>query len=235
MARKRMFDVEIIDTDLFLEMPTSTRLFYYDLGMRADDDGFINNYKKIMKMTGATEDDLKILLTKQYLIPFDTGVIVIRHWKINNYLRKDRYTETMYKEEKRMLKEDENGAYLIPNNNLGIPMVYTEKKRIEENSIEEKETNKEKENSEEVKPVSKSNIYEERFKEFWKRYPRKEKKAKCKEWYLKNKPSEELHRDILFGITFYSSTDEWKKENGNFIPHPSTFLNQKRWEDFNNE
>jgi DnaD/phage-associated family protein len=140
MARKRMFDIEIIDTDLFLDMPTSTRLLYYDLGMRADDDGFINNYKKIMKMTGTSDDDLKILFSKQYLIPFDTGVIVVKHWKINNYLRKDRYTETLYKEEKKQLKEDENGAYLLSMPKVGIPVVDTVKKSIEENSKEENRT-----------------------------------------------------------------------------------------------
>lgn len=144
MARKRMFDIEIIDTDLFLEMPISTRLLYYDLSMRADDDGFISNYKKILRMTGTSEDDLKILLTKQYILPFDTGVIVIKHWKINNYLRKDRYTQTLYKEEKKQLEEDENGAYLLSRYTTGIPMVYTEEKRIEENSIDKKENIKRK-------------------------------------------------------------------------------------------
>jgi hypothetical protein len=144
MARKRMFDIEIIDTDLFLEMPISTRLLYYDLSMRADDDGFISNYKKILRMTGTSEDDLKILLTKQYILPFDTGVIVIKHWKINNYLRKDRYTQTLYKEEKKQLEEDENGAYLLSRYTSGIPVVYTEEKRIEEISIDKKENIKRK-------------------------------------------------------------------------------------------
>ena len=77
--------------------------------------------------------------------------------------------------------------------------------------------------------------FENMFNEFWTSYPRKRNKQKCKEWYLKNKPTEELHGKILLGITFYSSTEDWKKDNGQFIPYPSTFLNQKRWEDFNNE
>lgn len=127
MARKRMFDIEIVDTDLFLEMPQSTQNLYFHLGMRADDDGFVSNPKKIIRTIGANDDDLKVLITKKFIIPFDSGVIVIRHWKINNYLRADRYTETIYKEEKRQLTEDENGVY-----NFGIPDVnqrYTQYRR----------------------------------------------------------------------------------------------------------
>lgn len=120
MARKRMFDLEIVDTDLFLEMPQSTQNLYFHLGMRADDDGFVSNPKKIIRTIGANEDDLKILLTKQFIIPFESGIVVIRHWKLNNYLRKDRYVETIYKEEKKQLSEDENGVYNL-NATIGIP------------------------------------------------------------------------------------------------------------------
>lgn len=116
MARKRMFDMQIVDTDLFLDMPQSTQNLYFHLGMRADDDGFVSNPKKIIKIVGANIDDLNVLITKQFVIPFETGVIVIRHWKLNNYLRKDRYVETIYKNEKSLLTEDDNGVY-----SLGIP------------------------------------------------------------------------------------------------------------------
>ena len=94
MARKRMFDLEVVDTDLFLEMPQSTQNLYFHLGMRADDDGFVSNPKKIIRTIGANEDDLKILFSKQFVIPFESGIVVIRHWKLNNYLRKDRHTDT---------------------------------------------------------------------------------------------------------------------------------------------
>ena len=120
MARKRMFDLEVVDTDLFLEMPQSTQNLYFHLGMRADDDGFVSNPKKIIRTIGANEDDLKILFTKQFIIPFESGVVVIRHWKLNNYLRKDRYTKTIYKEEMKKLEEDENGVYNL-NTRVGIP------------------------------------------------------------------------------------------------------------------
>jgi uncharacterized phage protein (TIGR02220 family) len=145
MARKRMFDMEIIDTDLFLEMPIGAQNLYFHLGMRADDDGFVSNPRKIQKLIGSNEDDLKILIAKQFIIPFETGIIVIRHWKLNNYLRKDRYTPTIYTCEKALLQEDSNGVYSlgipsgIPNDNqmTTIGLHSIEKKRIEEKRIEE--------------------------------------------------------------------------------------------------
>lgn len=106
-----MFAKTIIDSDAFLDMPMSARLLYYDLAMRADDDGFINSPKKIMKFIGATNDDMNILIMRKFIIPFDNGVVVIKHWRIHNYIRKDTYNETAYKEEKSMLELDENKAY----------------------------------------------------------------------------------------------------------------------------
>lgn len=114
-----MFAKTIIDSDAFLDMPQSTQLLYFHLSMRADDDGFINNPKKIQRMIGCSEDDLKILITKKFIITFESGVIVIKHWKIHNYIRNDRYKETTYKEEKSTLILDENNAYTS-----GIPDVY---------------------------------------------------------------------------------------------------------------
>lgn len=152
MAQKRMFDKSITNSDNFLELPDSSQILYFHLSMNADDDGFIDNWKSIMRMTGTKEDDLKILITKSYVIPFDTGVIVIRHWRMNNYLRNDRYKETTHKEEKKLLSLGTNEEYIFTPNNIGIPMVDTDKNRIEENSKENnKEINKErKENIESV-------------------------------------------------------------------------------------
>lgn len=113
MAERRMFAKTIIDSDAFLDMPHTTQLLYFHLSMRADDDGFINNPKNIMRMIGCKDDDLKILLTKKFMLPFESGVVVIKHWQIHNYIQKDRYRETKYKEEKAMLQLDENKAYTI--------------------------------------------------------------------------------------------------------------------------
>ena len=142
MADKRMFAKTIVDSDNFLEMPMSARLLYYDLGMRADDDGFVNSPKKIMRIIGATTDDMNILIARKFIIPFDSGIVVIRHWRINNYLRSDRYTETTYTDEKSSLAMDDNKQYLSENEAislgipLGIPVVGTEEKRKEEKRIE---------------------------------------------------------------------------------------------------
>ena len=113
-----MFTKQIIDSDAFLDMPLSTQSLYFHLNMRADDDGFINNPKKIMRMIGASEDDLKVLISKRFIITFDNGIVVIKHWRMHNLLRKDRYTETHYQEEKKMLALKENGAYTELGNHL---------------------------------------------------------------------------------------------------------------------
>ena len=118
MAEKRMFTQKIIDSDAFLDMPLSTQALYFHLNMRADDDGFINNPKKIMRMIGASEDDLKLLITKRFIIAFDNGVVVVKHWRMHNLLRKDRYTETQYVEQKNMLYLKENGVYTEDGNQV---------------------------------------------------------------------------------------------------------------------
>lgn len=103
--------MRIVDSDAFLDMPHSAQNLYFHMNMRADDDGFVNNPKKIMRMIGATDDDLKILLAKRFILGFDSGVVVIKHWRMHNILRKDRYHETQYTDEKSQLELKENGAY----------------------------------------------------------------------------------------------------------------------------
>jgi len=106
-----MFAKSIIDTDAFLDMPASSQNLYFHLAMRADDDGFVDNPRKIQRIVGASDDDLRILIGKRYILAFDSGVIVIKHWRLHNYIRKDRYTPTLYEEEKNSLYLKENGAY----------------------------------------------------------------------------------------------------------------------------
>lgn len=149
MAEKRMFSKQIIDSDAFLEMPLSTQALYFHLSMRADDDGFLNNAKKVMKIIGANQNDYDLLVAKSFIIQFLDGICVIKHWRINNYLRKDRYTETIYQEEKAMLTMQPNGRYSLKDSiremddfPVGIPLVdrsdtqnRIEKNREEKNSI----------------------------------------------------------------------------------------------------
>lgn len=111
MAERRMFTQKIIDSDAFLDMPLSTQSLYFHLNMRADDDGFVNNPKKIQRMIGASEDDLKLLLAKRFILGFENGVVVIKHWRMHNLLRKDRYNPTQYIEEMNTLMINDNGSY----------------------------------------------------------------------------------------------------------------------------
>lgn len=137
-----MFSLNVVDTDNFLEMPISSRLLYYELGMRADDDGFVDNWKKILMFTGLKEDDMKVLISKQFIIPFESGIIVIKHWRLNNYLQKDRTKPTIHQEELRQLNLDKNNVY-----SLSETCIHSiDKNRLVENSIDKNSINNKKNN-----------------------------------------------------------------------------------------
>lgn len=214
MAQKRMFDKTITNSDDFIDMPDSSQNLYFHLSMNADDDGFVNNWKSILRMTGHKEDDLKVLIAKSFIIPFESGVIVIKHWRINNYLRKDRYTETNYKEEKQKLILDNNLVYQLDTS--GQPR--KDKIRLDNNIYAQKQTQNNTENK---------SIFEQRFDTFWEAYPRKVGKSNVKKWFLKNKPSEELLEKMLSKIKEYKTI--WKEPQ--YIPYPATWLNAGSWED----
>ena len=147
MASKRMFSMQIVDSDAFLDMPSSTQNLYFHLNMRADDEGFINNPKKIMRMIGASQDDMNVLITKRFIIVFESGVIVVKHWKMHNYIRQDRLKETAHVEEKKLLTTKENGAYSMCQSNVrqlsdncqatvSIDKIRLDKDRLEEVRLE---------------------------------------------------------------------------------------------------
>lgn len=139
MANKRMFSLDVVGTDKFLDLPISAQCLYFHLGMRADDDGFISSPKQIVKMITCTQGDMKILAENGYIIPFESGIIVIKHWRQNNYLRRDRYTETSHKEEFEVLAL-KNGVYDvgIP---YGIPLGDADKIRLDKISIDKNSIN----------------------------------------------------------------------------------------------
>lgn len=118
MAEKRMFSSNVIDSDAFLDMSPTARLLYYDMGMRADDDGFIDSPKKIMRIIGASDSDLKELIDNGFVLRFESGVIVIRHWYVNNRVRRDTYHETIYTEEKSRLFMEKNNVYQLRNDSV---------------------------------------------------------------------------------------------------------------------
>jgi hypothetical protein len=120
MAERRMFAKTIIDSDVFLDMPLSTQALYFHLSMRADDEGFINNPKKIQRMIGCSDDDMRVLISKRFIIPFESGIVVIKHWKIHNYIRSDRIKTTVYQEERALLEIKNNKAYTFKKD---IPLI----------------------------------------------------------------------------------------------------------------
>jgi len=123
MAERRMFAKCITESDAFLDMPLSTQALYFHLGMLADDDGFVGSPKKVTRSINASQDDLKLLLAKRFILGFESGIIVIKHWKMNNYIRTDRYKKTVYLEEKKTLQLKENGSY-SELSTIGIPNGY---------------------------------------------------------------------------------------------------------------
>lgn len=133
-----MFAKKITESDAFLDMPSSTQMLYFHLSMNADDDGFVNNPKKIQRMCGASDDDFKLLLAKSFVLLFESGVIVIKHWKMHNYIQADRYRPTDYVEEKSMLGLKKNKAYTLDVNKMDtkcIQDVSVGKESIDKNSI----------------------------------------------------------------------------------------------------
>lgn len=137
MAEKRMFAKSIVLTDAFLDMPMSARCLYFTLGMLADDDGFVGSPKSIMRQCGASKDDLAVLLSKRFVLGFESGVIVIKHWRINNYLQSDRYHPTTYQEELALLDIDSKNAYTERQAYTDcIQDVYADKNSIDKISID---------------------------------------------------------------------------------------------------
>ena len=184
MANRRMFSQTIIDSDAFLDMPSSTQVLYFHLSMRADDEGFVNSPKKIQRMIGCNDDDMKLLILKRFIILFESGVIVIKHWKIHNCIRKDRLVETSYQEEKATLYEKENLAYTLdkskakalsticqPSDNQvttnSQPDGCIGKDSIGEGSIVEDRIGKD--------SIVKDNAVNDFFESVWKLYPEKRK------------------------------------------------------------
>lgn len=236
MAERRMFAKTIIDSDAFLEMPMSARLLYYDLGMRADDDGFVNSPKKIMKICDASNDDMNILILRKFIIPFDKGIVVIKHWKIHNYIRNDRYKPTVYTEEKAMLDLKPNDGYVLKNNN-GIPNGYQmdTQDRIGQDSISQYSIDEVNNNEQSLLPASDNNElkkqYEEEFEKLWSHYPNKKGKDQAKNKYILARKQGTTYEEIAQGLKNYINYIKLEKVDSKFIKHGSTWFNQKCWND----
>ena len=208
MAQKRMFDRAIIDTDRFMDLPMSGKAIYFLLGMEADDEGFVS-YKKVLRIHGGNEDDVKVLTAKGFLILFPSGVVVITDWNKNNWLDTRRTRPTEYKKEKTLLQVTEDKMYVLSE---CVASATPEEYSIEEYRREEKSI---------VHTTGDFSL-------FWKEYPKKIGKGAAEKAWQKMKPPIE---DVLNAIRVQRQTDQWLKNKGQFIPNPATWLNQKRWED----
>jgi len=216
MAEKRMFSKKITDSDVFVELSSSTQALYFHLNQGADDDGFNNQVQNAMFKAHASADDLKVLLMKNFIIRFESGVIVIKHWRMHNTLRKDRYTPTSFQEELSALDIKDNGSYTLIDNGCQVVAKRLPQNSIDKNSIDKNSIN---------------NIYAQKFEKFWKEYPKKTGKDKSKKWFEKNKPDDELFELMMSQLERFKDTEDWKKQGGQYIPYPTSWLNGKRWED----
>lgn len=232
LPERRMFTKKITESDAFLDMPSSTQMLYFHLSMNADDDGFVNNPRKIQRMCGASDDDLKLLLMKAFILSFESGVIVIKHWKMHNYIQIDRYRPSDYVEEKSMLGLKSNKAYTLDESKMVtrcIQDVPVGKVRTGKNSIG-------KDNntivSAEEKPVvgkvekkrSKNTEYGVGFEEIWKQYPRKIDKGGAYKAYKARLNAGYSEEELIQAVKNYAAEC---KENGTlqkYIKHGATFF-----------
>ena len=231
MAEKRMFSLSVVDTDWFLDLPLSTQALYFHLNMRADDDGFVDAPNSIVRKIGASKNDFDLLVAKRYVLKFESGIIVIKHWRMHNTIRQDRYKPTQFQEELKTLSIKENKSYTdcqpsgnqmatkcIQNASADIDIDLDIDKELDINKLYLGQ-----------KTCEDSSKKEELFESFWKVYPRKVGKEKCRNWFKSHKPKEELVQKMIEAVEEQKKSKQWSDPQ--YIPHPYTWLNQGRWED----
>ena len=231
MAEKRMFSLSVVDTDWFLDLPLSTQALYFHLNMRADDDGFVDAPNSIVRKIGASKNDFDLLIAKRYVLKFESGIIVIKHWRMHNTIRQDRYKPTQFQEELKTLSIKENKSYTDcqPNGNqMATNCIQSASTDIDIDLDIDKELdiNKLYLGQKTCEDTSKK---EELFESFWKVYPRKVGKEKCRNWFKSHKPKEELVQKMIEAVEEQKKSKQWSDPQ--YIPHPYTWLNQGRWED----
>ena len=206
MATRRMFSLDVVNTDLFLDMPVSAQCLYFHLGMRADDDGFIASPKQIMRMATCTQDDMKILVSKGFVIPFESGIVVIRHWKQHNYIQSDRYRKTKYTEEKDRLELKEN-VYVLDTERIQSSSKADTQYRLSKDIVRDRDNN-----------------YSVHFESFWNAYPRKKEKAKAYKCYNARLNDGYSEEELLTAATEYAKECKERKTEERYIKLGSTFL-----------
>jgi len=220
MAQRRMMSDKVIKTDSFMEMPHSTKNLYFYLMIEADDDGFVSNPKTIIRMVNAVDDDYKILIAKRFVVPFESGVCVIKHWLIHNLIRADRKIDTQWSEEKKLLIVDPDTQKYSLNKGLQPNVNQMSTKcphRLGKVSIGKVRLGKQ--------PTSSN---DDGFDFFWKIYPRKVGKGAAEKAWEKQNPNLDV---VVASVEAQMTSEQWQKDNGQYIPNPATWINQKRWED----
>ena len=236
MAQRRMFSKKVTDTDTFLDMPLSTQALYFHLNMHADDDGFIDNTKTIQRMIGSSDDDRKLLVAKQFLLPFENGVVVIKDWRVHNYIRKDTYNQTMYPNELEQLNINNSGQYerqdLLP---------YTERPRDVDETLTQVRLGKDRLGKDRKDILSGSDEpdstriqkseRDQMFETIWKLYPKKSGKANAKKDFDKAIKSGVDPELIKSKLEEYLKQIKAKQTPQQFIKQGSTWFHQSGWED----
>lgn len=205
-----MFAKTIIDSDAFLDMPLSTQALYFHLSMRADDDGFVNNLKKIQRMLGCSDDDIKILLAKNFVIPFDGGVCVIKHWRVHNYIQKDRYKPTVYRELKDKLSIKDNGGYSMDTECIHDVSILEAQVRLGKDSLGK---------DKDIRVIV-------GFDEFWNIYDKKVGKPNAQKEWAKANIDNNLLKTVVEQAKKYAQTTEKK-----FRKDPERWIKYRGWED----
>jgi hypothetical protein len=219
VAERRMFAKSIIDSDAFLEMPLSTQSLYFHLAMRADDDGFVNNPKKIVRMLGTGEDELKVLFSKKFIIGFESGVIVIKHWKIHNYIQKDRYNPTKYIDELTLLATKDNKSYTM--DTKCIQDGYTGKVRLGKVSLD-KDSIVEVIEAKKVTPDDKlTNDIIQKYETYFKKTYRLDFNEKIEICHITNQEQYTLED---WELIFKNASKGWNINNENVKPSLSNIL-----------
>lgn len=232
MGDRRMLTKKVTDDDHFMALSASAQALYLHLSLSSDDDGFCNQVAVCMFKAHASTSDLEALLNNRFVYQFDTGVIVIKHWRMANALRKDRYTPTIFQRELAMLNLTDSGIYLTESERLpdGCQVVA---KRLPDGcpNISKDKLSKVKISEDTLAhPEVSGVVIEEPFDTFWREYPRKVGKGAARKSFEKAMKKTDL-KTILDAVEAQRQSSQWTKDNGQFIPHPATWLNQERWAD----
>ena len=221
MASRRMFSANVVETDAFLELPVGAQALYFHLGLAADDDGFVSSPKRLTATCGCSRDDLQALVAAGYIIPFKSGICAVAHWAINNSIRRDRYTPTIYTAEKVQMAawlsrrqpdgchdDNQTGDNLATQDRVGESKIDILAPAVQQ---EQEKTDKD-------------------FAIFWEAYPRKKDKQNAQKAFEKALSVADLDT-MLTAIEAQKQTADWTKDGGKFVPYPATWLNGHRWED----